>query len=92
MEKTELLREWLIAVIGGLVNHTEAILVSYTEDEMGILYSVSVHADDRGKVIGREGQHATALRTLLRCAGMVFDIKASLKIDVPDRDFRAPRE
>lgn len=88
MEQADLIREWLISVLAGIVIHDDAILVSYVEDDMGILYSVKVHADDRGKVIGKEGEHAKALRKLLRCAGMRFDIRASLKVDVPEREFK----
>lgn len=88
MEQKDLIREWLISVIAGIVTHADDIQVSYVEDEMGVLYSVKVHAEDRGKVIGREGEHAKALRKLLRCAGMRFDVRASLKVDVPEREFK----
>ena len=92
MEQLDLIREWLISVIAGMVTHQDAILVTYVEDEMGVLYSIKVHADDRGKVIGRQGEHAMALRKLLRCAGMRFDVRASLKVDVPEREFKLKDE
>lgn len=91
MEQGEVLKGWLVTVLMGIVTHRNEIEVSFVEDDMGFLYSVRVHAEDRGKVIGREGKHAQALRTLLRCAGMLLDMKASLKVDVPDREFVVDR-
>ena len=85
------LQEWLIALVKGLVSKPESVEVEKTTDEMGVLYTVRVSAEDRGKVIGREGSIANAIRTVLRSAGMMINVRASMKVDVPDRDF-TPRD
>ena len=46
---------------------------------------VKVNSADNGKVIGRQGQTADALRYLLRAVGAQHNCRASLKMDVPDR-------
>lgn len=79
--KAENLKNWLIDLISGLVIHTNDILVEEQEDEMGILYIVKVHNDDAGKVIGKKGAIADAIRTVLRSAGRLADVRISMKID-----------
>lgn len=81
------LKEWLSVIIGGMVSRPEAVKLESVVDEMGHFFVLSVHPEDRGRIIGKDGQHATALRTLLRCAGSAFDVRASLKIDIPDKKF-----
>ena len=77
------LQEWLIGLIQGIVSHPEHVVIENKKDEMGLLFTIKVHGEDRGKLIGREGKHANALRTLLHCAGGNFDVRAALRIDVP---------
>ena len=77
------LKSWLVAILEGLVVHPEAITIKQTNDEMGVLYLVTVHRDDVGKVIGKQGKIADAIRTILRAVGQGSDIRASMKIDAP---------
>jgi len=77
------LKEWLIFLLEGMVDHTDSIQIDTTEDEMGVLFTIQVHPSDYGKIIGKNGIHATALRTIFRCAGAKLDIRAALKIDAP---------
>ncbi len=50
---------------------------------MGVLLSLTVHRDDMGKVIGKEGAVAKAIRTVLRSVGMKNGQKVNLKILEP---------
>ena len=79
------LKDLLVAILKGLVIYPEAIDVKQSNDEMGVLYLVNVHRDDVGKVIGKQGKIADAIRTILRSAGQGSDIRASMKIDVPEK-------
>lgn len=81
----EQLKTWLTGVIGGMVSHPGDIFIEGKEDEAGLLFTVSVHPEDCGKVIGKGGQHADALRVLLRCAGSILNFKAALKIQIPQK-------
>ena len=88
---SEKLQSWLIALVQGLVSNPESVEVEKKSDEMGVLYTVRVHEDDGGKVIGKGGTIANAIRTVLRSAGYLIDVKASMKVDVPNSNF-TPRD
>jgi len=62
---------------------------------MGVLLTLDVHPDDMGKIIGRSGNTAKAIRTLLRVVGMKNNARVNLKINEPEGSTRpapAPRE
>jgi predicted RNA-binding protein YlqC (UPF0109 family) len=71
-------------VIKALVDHPEAVVITRAVDQMGVLLTLTVHKDDMGKVIGRDGATAKAVRTLLRVAGMKNDARVNLKINEPE--------
>ncbi len=71
-------------VIKALVDHPEAVKIARTVDEMGVLITLDVHKDDMGKVIGRNGNTAKAVRTLLRVVGMKNNARVNLKINEPE--------
>jgi len=50
---------------------------------MGVLMALDVHPDDMGKVIGRSGNTAKAIRILLRVVGMKNNARINLKINEP---------
>jgi hypothetical protein len=52
-------------------------------DEMGVLLTLEVGAVDMGKIIGRQGNTAKAIRTLLRVVGMKNNSRVNLKINEP---------
>ena len=77
-------QQFLEYVVKGLVEHPESIKIDRTVDEMGVLLTLTVHKDDMGKVVGREGATAKAIRTLLRVVGMKNDARVNLKINEPE--------
>lgn len=77
-------QQFLEYVIKALVDNPDAVKISRTVDEMGVLLMLSVHKDDMGKVIGRSGQTAKAIRTILRVVGMKNDARVNLKIEEPE--------
>lgn len=82
-EKTTDLK-FLEAVIGFLVEHPESVKINRVVDEMGVLLTMDVHPDDMKQVIGREGNTAKAIRTLLRVVGMRQNARVNLKINEPE--------
>jgi predicted RNA-binding protein YlqC (UPF0109 family) len=51
-----------------------------TEDDGHIIIRLEVHQDDKGKVIGRQGRVAQAMRVLLRVAAVKDDSRVTLEI------------
>jgi len=77
-------QQFLETVVTSLVDHPESVNVNRTVDEMGVLLTLDVHAEDMGKIIGRSGNTAKAIRTLLRVVGMKNDARVNLKINEPE--------
>ncbi len=82
-------QEFLEFVVKGLVEHPEDVKIGRTVDEMGVLLTLDLHGDDMGKVIGRSGNTAKAIRTLLRVVGMKHNARVNLKINEPAGGSRA---
>ena len=70
-------------VVKALVDHPDQVVITRSVDEMGVLLTLTVSADDMGKIIGRDGNIAKALRTLLRVVGMKHNARVNLKINEP---------
>lgn len=77
-------KQFLERLVKSLVDHPESVNINRTVDEMGVLLTLDVHADDMGKIIGRSGNTAKAIRTLLRVVGMKHDARVNLKINEPE--------
>lgn len=77
-------------VVKALVDNPSDVKINRTLDEMGVLLTLTVHKDDMGKVIGRSGATAKAIRTILRVVGMKHDARVNLKIEEPEGS--EPRE
>jgi predicted RNA-binding protein YlqC (UPF0109 family) len=82
-------KQFLEFVVKGLVDYPEAVKVERTVDEMGVLLTLDVDARDMGKVVGRSGNTAKAIRTLLRVVGMKHNARVNLKINEPVGGLRA---
>ncbi len=76
--------EFLEYVVASLVENPADINVESKTDEMGVLLTLHLNKDDMGKIIGREGNTAKAIRTLLRVIGMKENARINLKIAEPD--------
>lgn len=85
-------KEFIEYVVKMLVDHPEMVKVDRKIDEMGVLITLDVHAEDMGMVIGREGMTAKALRTLLRVIGARNNARVNLKINEPEGSTRVRRE
>lgn len=77
-------QQFLEYVVKALADHPEDVKITRVVDEMGVLLTLSVHKDDMGKVIGRSGATAKAIRTVLRVVGMKNDARVNLKIEEPE--------
>lgn len=71
-------------VVKSLVDNPNDVKVNRTVDEMGVLLTLGVSPQDMGKIIGRSGNTAKAIRTLLRVVGMKNNSRVNLKINEPE--------
>lgn len=71
-------------VVKALVDNPNDVKVNRVVDEMGVLITLEVNPVDMGKIIGRDGNTAKAIRTLLRTVGMKNNARVNLKINEPE--------
>jgi predicted RNA-binding protein YlqC (UPF0109 family) len=71
------LLEWIVR---RLVDEPEAVRVETEEREDAVVFRLHVAPDDVGKVIGRQGRLARALRSIVRAAGARADERYLLEI------------
>lgn len=76
-------QEFLEYVIKSLVDNPGAVKVDRKVDEMGVLMTLKIDPMDMGKIIGRNGNTAKAIRTLLRIVGLKNHARVNLKIEEP---------
>ena len=84
-------QEFLEYLVKSLVDHPDDVKVDRKVDEMGVLLSLHVNAQDMGQVVGRQGATAKAIRSLLRIVGIKNNARVNLKIEEPEGSTRAPR-
>ncbi|MFO0718840.1 MAG: KH domain-containing protein [Candidatus Paceibacterota bacterium] len=80
--------QFLEYVVKALVDNPNDVKIKRTVDEMGVLMNLDVNPADMGKIIGREGNTAKAIRTLLRVVGMKNNARVNLKINEPEGGMR----
>ena len=85
-------REFVEFLIKAIVNNPNAVSVTRTVDELGVLLSVKVDPTDMGLLIGRSGSTAKAVRTLARIVGMRNNARVNLRIEEPEGSTRVRGE
>ena len=77
------MKELLTAIASGLVENPEAVNVSVDEanDEGVVVYHLHVAENDMGRVIGKQGRIAKAIRTVMRAAANQNHEKIVVEID-----------
>jgi len=88
-------KDFLEYVVKALVDNPDKVKVDRKVDEMGVLLTLDLDPQDMGYVIGRKGQNARAVRTLLRLVGARNSAHVNLKINEPEgstRTFSRPSE
>ena len=85
-------QEFLEYVVKSIVANPKDVKVIRTVDEMGVLLTLKINPADMGYVIGRQGQTAKALRTLLKIVGAKNNSRINLKIEEPEGGRRADKQ
>jgi predicted RNA-binding protein YlqC (UPF0109 family) len=77
-------QEYVESIVKPLVENPDEVVTNRTLDERGVLIQLTVNQADMGKVIGREGQTAKSIRSLLRVFGAKSNARINLKIVEPE--------
>ena len=87
-------QQFIEYIVKSLVSNPDDVQIDRTIDEKGVLIELTVNPEDLGRVIGKRGSSAQALRTLLRALGTKNDARYNLKIvdNGEPREQREPRE
>ena len=77
-------KDFLEYIVKSIVSNPNDVQVERTVDEMGVLLTLKINPSDMGYVIGRKGQTAQAMRTLLKIIGAKNNSRVNLKIYDPE--------
>jgi predicted RNA-binding protein YlqC (UPF0109 family) len=77
-------KQFLEMIVKSIVSNPGDVAVDRTVDEMGVLLTLKINPADMGYVIGRKGQTAQAIRTLLKIVGAKNNSRVNLKIYDPE--------
>ncbi len=77
------MKELLITIAQGLVEDPTAVVVEEEApaEDGTVVYHLHVAPDDMGRVIGKQGRIAKAMRTVMRAAATRKDVKVAVEID-----------
>lgn len=76
-------QQFVEMLVQAIVNNPQDVKTARTIDERGVLITLDINASDMGYVIGRQGQTARAIRTLLKIVGAKNNARVNLKINEP---------
>ena len=77
-------KDFLEYIVKSIVSFPDDVQVERTVDEMGVLLTLKINPADMGYVIGRKGQTAQSMRTLLKIVGAKNNARVNLKIYDPE--------
>lgn len=76
------MKDLLEYIVKSLVNNSDKVRIEESENEEEILFSVYVDADDMGRIIGKGGRIAKAIRALMKAAS--FKNNKRVSVDIVD--------
>jgi uncharacterized protein len=85
-------QEFVEYVVRAIVGHPDDVRTDRTIDERGVLITLHVNPEDMGYVIGRQGQTARSIRTLLKIVGAKNNARVNLKVYEPEGSRRPRRD
>lgn len=78
-------------IVKTIVANPNDVKVDRKVDEMGVLLTLDINPADMGYIIGKRGNTARAIRTLLKIVGAKNNARVNLKINEPEGSERRPR-
>ena len=74
------MKELVEYIAKSIVNQPDSVEVTEEQDEHGIILKLQVADEDKGRVIGKQGRIAEAMRTLVRVKAAKAGTRATLEI------------
>lgn len=74
------MKDLVYVIAKSLVDHPDQVVVTEREDEKSLVIELSVAPEDMGKVIGKQGRIAKAIRTVVKAAATKDDNKVVVDI------------
>ena len=84
-------QEFVEYIVKNIVGNPDDVKVERTVDEMGVLLTLHINQADMGYVIGKQGNTAWSIRTLLKIVGAKNNARVNLKIHEPEGSRRPIR-
>ncbi len=76
------MKDLLYTIVKGLVENPDAVNIEETQDDDGtVVFRLHVAQEDMGRVIGKQGRIAKAIRTVMRAAANRSDSRIAVEID-----------
>lgn len=85
-------QEFVEYIVKSIVDNPDDVKTKRTIDEQGVLITLQVNPEDMGKVIGKQGETAKAVRKLLQVMGAKHNARISFKILEPEGSERKEGE
>ena len=70
----------ITTMVSSIVDDTSDVSVAMTEENNGYLFEIKVAKDDVGKIIGKKGRIASAIRTVAKAAGAKKGVRAMVNV------------
>lgn len=77
------MQEYLGAIVRPLLTKPESFAIKESADNLGVLLMIDVAPEDMGILIGKQGNHITAIRKLIAVYGMRNNARISVKVSEP---------
>lgn len=74
------MKELIMTMAQALVDRPDAVTVTEKEEEDAIVYMLDVAQEDKGKIIGKQGKIASAIRSIVKAASANSEKKVVVKI------------
>lgn len=74
------MKELIEYIVKSIVNAPDKVVVTEETDDQGVRFKLQVADEDKGRVIGKQGRVAQAMRTLIRVKAAKANTRATLEI------------
>jgi len=74
------MKDLLEAIAKSLVDYPDEVVVNEIESDNGIILELKVAKEDMGKVIGKQGRIAKAIRTVVKAAAIKENVRVAVEI------------
>ena len=74
------MKEVILYILKSIAKHPEEVVVDVVKDKKTTIFNVSVNADDRGRVIGKNGKIISSVKTIVNSLANKEDGKIIIKV------------